>query len=79
MFRVISVAAIKTNKVSKTEELKLNVHISFESVILLYPELSKSAQACRNHSLPKLARFFETQYVLCSVTEQEPCVNDVVI
>ena len=41
---------------------KLNMHIIFESVLmLLTKKLSTLAWAYRNYSLPNLAHFFETQ------------------
>jgi len=38
---------------------KLNTHIICANAV--YQKLSKLVHACRNYSLPRLARFFETQ------------------
>jgi len=41
---------------------KLNMHIIFESVLMLLAvNYKKMVHACRSYSLPKLARFLETQ------------------
>jgi len=54
---------LKANKVSKSEGTKkVNKHIIFfkKCTDAVYQKLSKLIHACRNYSLPKLARYFET-------------------
>ena len=54
---------LKANKVSKSEatsKAEYAYHF-WKCVDAVYPKLSKLGHAWRNHSLPKLARCFETQ------------------
>jgi len=53
----------KNKKVSKNEGTRKVEHAyDFRKCVdALYQKLSKLVHACQNYSLPKLARFFETQ------------------
>jgi len=54
---------LKANKVSKNEGTKnFNVHIIFESVPMLLPQIIKISPCLPNYSLPKLAHFWDTVY-----------------
>jgi len=58
--RVISVAVIKCNKVSKSVGIRKVEHTyHFQKCAdAIYQKLSKLVHACRNYRLPKLACFF---------------------
>ena len=57
-FRLSCFKANKANKVKVKAQGIFNMHIIFESMLMLFNhKLSKLVRACRNYSLPKLARF----------------------